>query len=68
MKYLDALANVAYRADELTQRQEHGATREERSLTWEDGRRLIFATLFAMTEIDRTLSALPSIGKVNHDD
>ena len=38
---------------DLAQRQEHGANREGETLTWEDSRRLVFATLFALTEMDR---------------
>lgn len=38
---------------ESVQRQEHGAQKEGRHLLWEDARRVVFHTLFAMTELDR---------------
>lgn len=38
---------------DLAQRQEHAGLKEGSALTWEDSRRLVFHTLFAMTELDR---------------
>ena len=46
VSYWDALID-------LVQRQEHGALREGTPLAWEDARRVVFHTLFAMTEVDR---------------
>lgn len=40
---------------DLMQRQEHGSQKATDPLTWEDGRRVAFATLFSMTELDRLL-------------
>ena len=39
---------------DLAQRQEHGLQNPSDPLTWEDSRRLVFMTLVAMTELDRT--------------
>lgn len=50
-----ALAFVGNLID-LTQRQEHGGTREGEPLRWEDGRRVVFLTLVTLTEIDRLVS------------
>jgi hypothetical protein len=50
--FLEALARYWEAANKLAQRQEHGMTRAA-SLTWEDARRLIFATAFVMYELDR---------------
>ncbi len=53
MKYWEAVNGLA-------QRQEHGNTKDVR-LTWEDGRRLVFALGFAMFELDRAFERdLPS--------
>jgi len=38
-------------ANDLVQRQEHGAVKEGEELNWEDARRVVFATLIAMHEI-----------------
>ncbi len=40
---------------DLTQRQEHGAQREQAPLTWEDSRRVVTQTLMVMYELDREL-------------
>jgi len=50
---LDALINYWGVTADLSQRQEHGALKEGAPLQWEDGRRLVFNTLFVMVEIDR---------------
>lgn len=42
------------KANDLVQRQEHGAAREpDESFIWEDSRRVVFQTLIVMYEIDR---------------
>jgi hypothetical protein len=40
---------------DLTQRQEHGAQREQAPLIWEDSRRVVTQTLMVMYELDREL-------------
>jgi hypothetical protein len=57
--FLDALLAYWGTVIDLHQRQEHGAQREGRPLTQEDGRRVVFQTLLVMYEIDRALSAEP---------
>lgn len=57
--FLDALLTYCGTVLDLHQRQEHGAQREGRPLTWEDGRRVVFQTLLVMYELDRALSAEP---------
>jgi hypothetical protein len=52
-KYVEALGNYWETVVDLAERQEHAGLKEGEPLTWEDSRRLVFATLFAMTEIDR---------------
>lgn len=42
---------------DLAQRQEHAALKEGSVLRWEDSRRLVFHTLFAMTELDRVVDS-----------
>jgi hypothetical protein len=54
--FLEALLAYWGTVMDLLQRQEHGAQRERQSLTWEDGRRVVFQTLVVMYELDRTLS------------
>lgn len=49
-KFHDALANYWEALNGLVQRQEHSQT-----LTWEDGRRVVFQTAVVMFEIDRSL-------------
>src|SRR5438309_2121033 len=48
-------AMVAYWGEvaDFAQRQEHGAQKEGQALEWEDGRMLVFHTLFTMVELDR---------------
>src|SRR5205085_2291537 len=52
-EYAIALGGYWEAVTALVQRQEHGATKEGEPLMWEDSRRLVFAALFAMTELDR---------------
>src|SRR5258708_4445185 len=42
---------------DLVQRQEHGATKEGELLEWSDGRRVVFQTLVAMSELDQELGS-----------
>lgn len=51
----DALVNLWFAVIDIGQRQEHGSQKQYDPLTWEDGRRLVFTTLLAMTEIARAL-------------
>lgn len=50
---LDSLIAYWGAVADLSQRQEHGGQKEGQPLKWEDGRRLVFHTLFTMVEIDR---------------
>lgn len=50
--FLEALARYWEAVNELAQRQEHGNTKDV-SLSWEDARRLVFATANVMFELDR---------------
>jgi hypothetical protein len=50
---VEALLRYWETVNGLAQRQVHGNTRDVR-LTWEDGRRLVFALGFAMFELDRS--------------
>lgn len=52
-----ALVDYWSAVTDLAQRQEHGGLKEGEALVWEDARRLVFATLFAMTELDRSIEA-----------
>jgi len=45
---------------DLTQRQEHGAQRDQAPLTWEDSRRVVTQTLMVMYELDRELQTPPA--------
>ena len=54
--FLDALLTYSKQVIQLMQRQEHGGLKEGESLTWEDGRRVVFQTMVVMFEIDRALS------------
>lgn len=54
LAFLDALLDYWRKANDLVQRQEHGAAREpDESFIWEDSRRVVFQTLIVMYEIDR---------------
>ncbi len=53
---LDALVPLWGTISDLIQRQEHGAQKEGRALTWEDGRRVVFLTAVVMFEVDRSIS------------
>ena len=50
--FLEALLPYWGTVSDLVQRQEHGAQKEGEPVTWEDGRRVIFQTMF---EIDRSI-------------
>ena len=52
---LDTLFGYWTATGDLIQRQEHAGQREGESLTWEDGRRVVFQTAILMFEVDRTL-------------
>ena len=54
---LDALLHYWGTVTDLTNRQEHGAQKENRALSWEDSRRQVFQTAIVMFEFDRTLLA-----------
>jgi hypothetical protein len=54
--FLGVLVNYWSSVNDLIQRQEHGAQREGQELTWEDARRVVFAALVLLTEIDRALA------------
>lgn len=55
-KFLDGLVDYWKALSGLVQRQEHGIQDIDRSLTWEDGRRVVFQTAIVMFEVDRSLS------------
>ncbi len=42
--------------NDLIQRQEHGAQKENEYLTWEDSRRVVFQSMIVMYELDRSIS------------
>jgi hypothetical protein len=46
-------------ANRLIQRQEHGAQKEGEPVSWDDARRIVFLTMFLMTEFATILEALP---------
>ena len=50
--YIEALLKYWETVNGLAQRQEHGNSKGV-TLTWEDGRRLVFSLAFAMFELDR---------------
>ena len=52
---VDSLIGYWGEVAHLSQRQEHGGQKEGEPLKWEDGRRLVFHTLFSMVEIDRAV-------------
>lgn len=54
--FLDALVSYWGTVSDLVQRQEHGAQRESRAVTWEDARRVVFQTMCVMYEVDRALN------------
>jgi hypothetical protein len=54
--FLEVLVAYWGTVSDLAQRQEHGAQREGRALTWEDARRVVFQTMCVMYEIDRALN------------
>ncbi len=56
--FLDSLLDYWGRAQDLVQRQEHGAAEEHEDVLWEDARRVVFQTLIVMYEVDRTLSLI----------
>jgi hypothetical protein len=51
--YLTSLVELFGAVSDLAQRQEHGASKEGEPITWLDGKRLVFATLFVLSECDR---------------
>jgi hypothetical protein len=51
----DALVGLWGAVSDSVQRQEHGAQKEGVPLVWEDARRVVFMTLVAMSELDRSL-------------
>jgi hypothetical protein len=53
---LDALLVYAGTLSNLIQRQEHGGQKEGSTLTWEDGRRIVFQLANVMIEVDRSIS------------
>jgi hypothetical protein len=55
LSFLEALHGFWASTIDLIQRQEHGAMKEGKPLTWEDGRRVVFSTLIAMYELDRAV-------------
>lgn len=57
-EFLNALIPYWGTVNDLAQRQEHGAQREEYQLIWEDARRLVFQSLVVFYEIDRALRAI----------
>jgi hypothetical protein len=54
--FLDSLLNYWGCAQDLVQRQEHGAAEEQEQVIWEDARRVVFQTLITMYEVDRALT------------
>ncbi len=52
-KFLEALLAYWGTVSDLVQRQEHGAARENESLSWEDARRVVFQTAIVMFEFAR---------------
>lgn len=54
-KFLDSLVDYWKALSGLVQRQEHGIQDVNGSLTWEDGRRVVFQTAIVMFEVDRSL-------------
>lgn len=57
-EFLDALIHYWGTINDLVQRQEHDSQREDKPLTGEDGRRVVFQTAIVMFEIDRSLSRI----------
>jgi hypothetical protein len=57
---MDGLFGYWRAVNSIVQRQEHGAQKEGKALTWEDGRRVVFHTIAVMTELDRGLQLEPS--------
>jgi hypothetical protein len=57
---VESLIGMVGALNDLVQRQEHGAFREQQSLLWEDGRRVAFLTLVVLSEVDRLLGAGPA--------
>lgn len=55
-KFLESLVDYWKALSGLVQRQEHGIQDVDESLTWEDGRRVVFQTAIVMFEVDRSLS------------
>lgn len=55
---LDAMLAHWGTANDLVQRQEHGAQREGEALVWEDGRAVVFRAAYIMFEIDHSLMFL----------
>jgi len=53
--FLEALLAYWGTLNNMVQRQEHGASKEGEQLVWEDARCVVFQTMIAMFEIDRTL-------------
>jgi len=53
--YLDALLVLWGTTSDLVQRQEHGSQKEGQSLVWEDARRVVFASMMVMFEIEQTV-------------
>ncbi len=55
MAFCESLLSYWGTVNDLIQKQEHGAQKEGKPLTWEDGRRVVFQTMIVMYEIDRLL-------------
>jgi hypothetical protein len=55
--FITTLVNYWTAVNDLVQRQEHGATKEGQDLNWEDARRVVFSTLFAMYEVHKTVTS-----------
>ncbi len=54
--FLEALLEYWGVAQDLVQRQEHGALKEGETLGWEDAHRVVFHTAVVMMEIDRAIA------------
>lgn len=54
-RLLKALLIYWRRVNDLIQRQEHGAQKEEEELVWEDAQRVVFQTAIVMFEIGRSV-------------
>jgi hypothetical protein len=55
-EFLRSLIGYWGAVSDLVQRQEHGSHRDKNSLSWEDGRRVVFQTFIVMYEIHQSLT------------